>query len=152
MSYRTVVIANRCKLDLKMGYMEVRAEETKRIHLDDIEILLIENPGVSMTGCLLCALVEKKVTIIFCDEKRNPHAELVALYGSHDCARKLKAQLAWTEEVKGAVWTYIVGEKIHKQAELLGTLNKTDESELLQYAPTVCLLQNGSQPKRGRGR
>ena len=51
MSWRTVIIANRCKLDLKMGYMVVRGEETKRVFLDEIDILLIENPAVSLTGC-----------------------------------------------------------------------------------------------------
>jgi len=50
MSWRTVVIANRCKLDLKMGYMVIRGEETKRIFLDEISVLIIENSAVSMTG------------------------------------------------------------------------------------------------------
>ena len=53
MSWRTVVITSRCKLDYKMGFMVVRAEEVKKIFLDEIAILLIENPAVSLTGCLL---------------------------------------------------------------------------------------------------
>lgn len=77
MSWRTVVITSRCKLDYKMGFMVVRAEETKKIFLDEIAILLIENPAVSLTGCLLEALTEKKIRVIFCDAKRNPDAELV---------------------------------------------------------------------------
>ena len=36
MSWRTVVISNRCKLDLKMGYLVVRGIETKRVFLDEI--------------------------------------------------------------------------------------------------------------------
>ena len=50
MSWRTVVITSRCKLDYKMGFMVVRAEETKKIFLDEIAVLLIENPAVSITG------------------------------------------------------------------------------------------------------
>ena len=73
MSWRTVVIASRCKLDYKMGFMVVRAEETKKIFLDEIAILLIENPAVSLTGSLLEALCEKKIRVIFCDAKRNAH-------------------------------------------------------------------------------
>ncbi|MBQ3489791.1 MAG: hypothetical protein IJA86_04300 [Clostridia bacterium] len=60
MSWRTVVVTSRCKLDYKMGFMVVRAEETKKIFLDEIAILLIENPAVSLTGCLLEAFVEKR--------------------------------------------------------------------------------------------
>jgi hypothetical protein len=50
MSWRTVVITSRCKPDYKMGFMVVRAEETKKIFLDEIAILLIENPAVSHNG------------------------------------------------------------------------------------------------------
>lgn len=69
MSWRTVVISKRCKLDYRMGYMVVRAEETKRIFIDEVAVLMIENPAVSFTGCLLEALTEKKVKVIFCDSK-----------------------------------------------------------------------------------
>lgn len=41
MSWRTVVIANRCKLDLKMGYMLIRGEDVKKIYLDEIAMLII---------------------------------------------------------------------------------------------------------------
>ncbi len=43
MSWRTVIIASRCKLDLKMGSMVIRGEDTKRIFLDEIAVLVIEN-------------------------------------------------------------------------------------------------------------
>lgn len=59
MSWRTVIISSRCKLDLKMGYLVVRGEDVKRIYLDEIGLLLIENPAVALTGCLLSALTEK---------------------------------------------------------------------------------------------
>lgn len=61
MSWRTVIITSRCKLDLKMGSMVIRGEDTKRIFIDEIAILLIENPAVSLTGCLLEALIEKRL-------------------------------------------------------------------------------------------
>ena len=80
MSWRTVVISQRCKLDLRMGYMVVRGEETMRVFLDELAVVLIENCAVSMTGCLLAALTEKKVRVIFCDERRNPCAELIREY------------------------------------------------------------------------
>lgn len=91
MSWRTVVITTRCKLDYKMGYMVVRAEETKKIFLDELAVLLIENPAVSLTGCLLEALTEKKIKVILCDSKRSPNAELVPYYNSYDCSEKIKS-------------------------------------------------------------
>ena len=43
MSWRTVIISNQAKLDYKMGFMVVRGEETKRVVIDEIAILMIEN-------------------------------------------------------------------------------------------------------------
>ena len=132
MSWRTVVIKSRCKLDYKMGFMVVRAEETKKIFLDEVAVLLIENPAVSLTGCLLEALIEKKIRVIFCDAKRNLNAELVPYYNAYDCSRKIKAQIAWSNDLKGAVWADIVAEKIRKQADFLGELDKLNEEALLR--------------------
>lgn len=131
MSWRTVVITKTCKLDYKMGYMVVRSEDTKRILLDEISILIIENTAISITGCLLAELTARKIKTIFCDEKRNPSSELVSLYGCHDCSAKMKKQMGWTNDLKGYIWTEIVTEKIRKQAEFLNEIGKERESELL---------------------
>ncbi len=132
MGFRTLVVSRRCKLDYKMGYMELRAEETKKILLNDLEMLIIENPAVSLTGILLEKLVEAKIKVIFCDQKRNPQSELMPYYGSHDCSRKLKTQLEWIDEIKGEVWTAIISEKIRKQSDLLMEEGCNHESEMLK--------------------
>lgn len=131
MSWRIVVISKRCKLDLKMGYMVVRSEETKRIYLDEISMVIIENIAVSITGCLLAELNERKIKVILCDEKRNPASELVSLYGSHDCSLKIKKQIGWTSDIKASVWTEIVSEKIHNQSLLLREVNQSNAAEML---------------------
>ena len=118
MSWRTVVISKRAKLDLQMGYMVVRGEETVKIHLGEVGTLLVESTAVSLTVSLLSELTRRKVKVIFCDEKRNPSSELVSLYGSHDTSKE-------------AVWTEIVTEKIRKQKELLEFLRKEEEANLL---------------------
>lgn len=131
MSWRTIVISNRAKLDLKMGYMVVRSEDTKRVLLDEISIIIIENTAVSLTGCLISELTRRKIKVIFCDEKRNPSSELVSIYGCHDNSAKLKKQLEWSDDIKAAVWTEIVSEKIRKQKEFLYELNRIEEAGLL---------------------
>ncbi len=132
MSWRTVVIANRCKLDLKMGCMVVRGEETKRVFIDEIAMLIIENTAVSLTAALIAALTEKKVKIVFCDERRNPTAELVSYCGAHDSSRKIRTQINWDDGIKGAVWTEIVSEKIRNQADLLQRYGYWEEERLLR--------------------
>lgn len=138
MSWRTVIISRRAKLDLKMGYLVVRGEDIKRVYLDELAILIIEDPAVSLTGCLLEALNKKKVRVIFCDGKRSPYAELAPYYGSYDASRKLKQQISWGEEIKAEVWRAVIGEKIQKQAEHLYLREKPKEAALLEsYLPEL---------------
>ena len=139
MGWRTVVITERCKLDLSMGYMVVRGEETVRILIDEMAMLMIENPAVSMTGCLLSELADKKVRVIFCDSKRSPYAELQPYNGSYDCSKKIRQQTEWTEEQKQLVWTAIVSEKICNQAKVLIEYGHEKEAAMLTgYMSEMC--------------
>lgn len=130
MSWRTIVITKRAKLDLQLGFMVVRGEDTTKVALNEIAVVLIESTAVSLTTSLLAELMKRKVKVIFCDEKRNPSSELVSYYGSHDTSNKIRKQIAWRQNTKEAVWTEIVSEKIRKQKELLELLGK-EEAELL---------------------
>ena len=148
MSWRTVVISNRCKLDYKMGCMIVRGEETKKVILDEISVLIIENTAVSLTAYLLEELSAKKIKVIFCDNQRNPSSELVSLYGCHDCSLKLKKQLEWSSDIKAAVWTEIVSEKIRKQMEFLFELGHESEAAML-YSYLVEMQYNDITNREG---
>lgn len=132
MSWRVVVVSNSAKLDYQMGYMVVRQEKTTKIFLNEISVVLLETTAISITGTLLSELVKNKIKVIFCDEKRNPCSELMPYYGSHDTSAKIRTQIAWTEDIKTAVWTEIVTEKIRKQMELLYHVRRYEEAELLQ--------------------
>ena len=112
MSWRIVVISKRAKLDYQLGYMVVRNEEVTKIHLGEISTVLIESTAVSITTSLLAELTKKKIKVIFCDEKRNPSSELIGYYGSHDTSNKVRKQVLWSRNIKDAVWTEIVTEKI----------------------------------------
>lgn len=48
MSWRTVVISSNAKLDYQMGYLVVRHDDIKKVYIDEISILIIENTAVRM--------------------------------------------------------------------------------------------------------
>lgn len=129
------MITGCAKLDFKMDYLVVRKQEdTHRIHLSEIGLLMIESTAVSLTAVLLCELVKRKIKVVFCDEHHNPHSELLPYYGSHDTSMKVKKQISWSENIKAAVWTEIVTEKIRKQAEhLMENGCRAQADMLLQY-------------------
>nr|WP_296048087.1 type II CRISPR-associated endonuclease Cas1 [uncultured Blautia sp.] len=138
MTWRTIVISKRAKLDYQLGYMVVRNEEVTKIHLGEISTVLIESTAVSITTSLLAELTKKKIKVIFCDEKRNPSSELIGYYGSHDTSNKVRKQIQWNSNIKDAVWTEIVTEKIRKQKELLEYLGKEESGVLQSYVDEIC--------------
>ena len=141
MSWRTVVIRSRAKLDYKMNYLVVRKlEETSKIFIDEIHTLIIESTAVSLTAALLNELTKNKVKIIFCDEKRNPSSELIGYYGSHDTSAKDRSQISWSQSIKEKVWTEIVREKIKNQSKLLKELGHEEYVMLEEYYKQVELF------------
>lgn len=132
MSFRTVIITKRCKLDLKIGYIVIRDElETKKIFLNEISTLILESTAISITTALLCELIKNKVNVILCDEKRNPLCEVLSLYGSHDTSLKVKNQINWDLYYKKSIWTEIVYQKILNQKKILKKY-KFEEANILQ--------------------
>ena len=137
MSWRIIVISKRAKLDYQLGFMVVRSDEITKIHLGEISTIVIESTAVSITTSLLAELTKKKIKVIFCDEKRNPSSELISYYGSHDTSNKVRHQIAWKQNIKEAIWTEIVTEKIRKQKEFLELLSKEEAILLDSYIKEI---------------
>lgn len=134
MSWRTVVISKPSKLDLKLGYMVIRdSEQSIRVHLSEISVLIIETTNSSITTALLHALIQQKIEVIFCDDKRNPSSNLIPYYGCHNSSLKMRNQIKWSEESKQNTWTVIVGAKIKKQAEILEYFGLKESEMLYNY-------------------
>lgn len=137
MSFRNIVISKNAKLDYQLGYLVIRGEDMKKVHIDEITSLMIESTQVSMTAYLLVELVKNKVKVVFCDEKRNPNSELVSYYGSYDTSKKVREQVKWSNDIKVLVWTQIIREKIKNQALLLKCQNKIEANMLFDYIDEI---------------
>ena len=148
MSWRVVMVSSNAKVDFKMDYLVVRTvEETQRVHISEIGVLIIESTAVSITAYALCELIEQKVKVIFCDHKRAPLAELMPLHGSHDSCAKIRQQTQWPESFRQAVWTEIVREKIRQQRQVLHCRGLSQEALLSQYLEQLQL--NDSTNREG---
>ena len=108
MGFRTVIIKNRAKLEVRLNSLIVRGEKEKKIFLDEINTLIVQSTAVSLTASLLCELTKRNVKIIFCDEKHNPQSELLPYYGAHNTPKRYKEQFAWSNEIKAKIWREIV--------------------------------------------
>ena len=138
MSFRTVIIDNQSKLSYKNNYLVVRtSDDIKSIHIDEINTLIVNTTAASITSYLITEMVKNKINIIFCDEYKNPIAEVNAYYGSHNTSKKIDIQTKWTDEKKGLVWKSIVKQKIINQMWLLNKINHENKDLLLEYANNI---------------
>ena len=137
MGWRVISVSSRSKLELKMNYLVIRNETIKRVHLDEISVLIIENTGCSMTAALLEALWKKKINVVFCDSKRNPAAQILPFSARFESNSQLFIQLNWDEEMKKRVWSEIVNQKIMKQSDNLRRVNRELADKLMDYTKEI---------------
>ena len=137
MGWRVVSVSSRSKLELKMNYLVIRNDTIKRVHLDEISVLIIENTGCSMTAALLESLWKKKINVVFCDSKRNPSAQILPFSARFESNSQLFIQLNWDEEMKKRVWAEIINQKIMKQSDNLRRVNSELANKLMGYTKEI---------------
>lgn len=139
MTWRVVVIENRAKLELKLSHLVVRQDGNKirKIYLKDISHIIVNTTEASITFALLNEIVKNKIKLIFCDEKRNPCAEISPFYSSYNTSEKIRSQIKWDEYIKGDVWQLIVKQKIKNQMNLLKLYEKDEYKMLEKYIDQV---------------
>lgn len=128
MSFRTIVIKSRCKLEYSLNQLIYRGEEDLKININEITTLIIQSTQVSITSALLSKLIENKVKVIFCDDVHNPQSELVPYYGNYNVREKILTQFSFEEEICNIMWKEIVFQKILNQKLNLDYIKKEDAS------------------------
>ena len=137
MGWRTVIVNKNCKLSYKNDYLIIRSDNLKMIHLSEINVIVIENGMVSITSYLINELANKKIKVIFCDEKHNPSCEIMPYYGSFNTSKKILNQTKWEQSKKDEAWKQIVKYKIYNQAMLLKKLEIEEYKKLLEFEEQV---------------
>lgn len=132
MSFRSLVINNRCKLEYSLNYLVVnKGEETKRVLLDEVKMIIINSTQVSITSALISECINKKIKILFGDVKHNLVGEITPYKNNYYANKKIKEQISFEEERKNLLWQQIVKMKIKGQADNLKFIGKGDVSNLL---------------------
>ena len=131
MGFRTVVIKNRAKLEVRLNSLIIRGEQEKKVFIDEINTLIVQSTAVSLTVSLLCELVKRNIKVIFCDEKHNPQSELLPYYGAHNTSKRYKEQINWGKGIKAIVWKEIIKNKIAEQSKHLIEKGFVEQLKLL---------------------
>ena len=139
MSFRTIVIESRCKLEYSLNYLVCRkGNDELKVSLDEIKNIIVNSTQVSITTSLIAECLDKKIKIIFTDSKHNPVGELVPYYNNFYSYKKIKEQMSFDQESKDILWQYITKEKIINQANNLKFAGKDEAyDKLIGYSNEV---------------
>lgn len=123
MGWRSVVITQPARLVLKQRALEVEQEGgTIRVPLEDIAVLVIDQPRVSLTAQLLSACAASQIAVITVGADHHPNGVLLPHLPHSRALKVMRAQLAMSQPRRKRLWQHIVQRKIYNQAEVLGRL------------------------------
>lgn len=136
---RTLYFGNPVYLSLRDLQMVVEVLPTQeepegkkvRVPVEDIGMVVLDTPRLTITQPLLNALLENNASVITCNEKHMPAGLFLPLAGNSIQTERFREQLKATAPLKKQLWQQTVQVKIENQAWLLG--QKGINTEPMEY-------------------
>lgn len=119
---RTVVFSSASRISLKNCQLQVENQETgelRRMSVEDLGVVMIENPMVSMSVPALNALSSNNCAVVFCDSRHMPCSMLLNLDSNSVQGENYRLQLDASVPLKKNLWKQIVQSKVLNQSRLL---------------------------------
>lgn len=127
MSYRCVYIRAADKIRLKDNNLLVSNDEREvTVPLEDISMILVEDPKALLTVRLVASLSSYYIGLILCDENRNPTSITLPLHMHYKQLHVFELQMNVKKPLNSQLWSYIVKQKIQNQRKII-ELTTTDE-------------------------
>lgn len=132
MGYRTLLVNAHSKLAYQNNYLVFKsAAGSEMIHLSEIDVLILETMDITITSMLIKRLIDEKIVVLFCDDKRLPQSMLLDLYGRYDNSKQIRKQIQWEERKKDEAWLQVIDQKIKNQTSLLMELDMVEKADRL---------------------
>ncbi len=121
---RTLYFGNQAYLKLKDKQLSIETvnEEGVRyasVPVEDIGIIVIDHPQITLTSGLIQELQEENVALITCDWKHMPQSLLLPIEGNKTQQERYEAQINASEPLKKQLWQQTISQKIKNQAAVL---------------------------------
>lgn len=120
MAWRSVIITQPARLRLDQRALAVDGDTgTVRIPLEDISVLVIDQPQVSLTAQLLSACASEQIALITVGADHHPNGVLLPHLPHSRALKVMRAQLALSQPRRKRLWQHIVQRKIRNQSDVL---------------------------------
>ena len=105
-----------------------KKEATATIPIEDIGVVILDHPRVTISQALLGRLLANNAAVITCNDTHHPTGLLLNLDGHSLQSQRFQAQLVATEPLKKQLWQQTIKMKIQNQAALLAHLGLETEN------------------------
>jgi len=149
---RTLYFGNPCYLkkkdmQLSIEFPEKDNKPSTSVPLEDIGILILDSPHITLTNALVAELNQNNVAVISCDMKHLPYGLMLPMFSHHAFTEKMYQQLECSQPLKKNLWQQTIVAKINNQAAVLRGLGKED-AKMKYYIGLV----NSGDPQNVEGR
>lgn len=120
---RTLFFGNPAYLSTKNEQLVIsypdKDQETKKVAIEDIGVMVLENQQITITNGLLEKLINNNVALINCDQYHLPIGLLMPLNGHTEQTERFRNQINASAPLKKNLWQQTISSKITNQAGLL---------------------------------
>ena len=124
---RTLYFGNPAYLSCQNSQLTISypsADDKKTIPIEDIGIVLLDHPQITITHHLIASLLSANAALITCSERHLPTGLLLNLDGHSLQSKYFKHQIAAKEPLKKQLWQLTIKAKINNQANVLYAQSK----------------------------
>jgi CRISP-associated protein Cas1 len=94
-------------------------DRSATIPIEDIGVIVIDHPQITLSHVLIDAMLENNVAMITCDKRHMPAGLLLPLEGNTTQRERFTHQINASEPLRKQLWQQTVRQKILNQAEVL---------------------------------
>ena len=134
---RTLFFGNPAYLHFKDEQLVITLPETSllpekdriiTIPIEDIGVIVIEHPQITVTHLLINSLLKNNVAVITCDSRHMPSGLLLPLEGNTTQQERFRHQINASEPLRKQLWQQTVRQKILNQAMVLNHEGRKTEN------------------------
>jgi len=96
---------------------------SKTIPIEDLGMVILEHPHITLTVNLLELLAENQVAVITCNSKYMPTGLFLTMEGNSEQTKRMSTQFEASVPLKKQLWQHTIKAKIYNQARVLERLN-----------------------------
>lgn len=122
---RTLCFSNPAYLSVKLNQLVISSpekEEKKTIPIEDIGVVILDSPQITVTQTVLVKLLENNTAVITCNSSHHPIGLQLCLDGNTLQSERFQKQISVSEVLKKNLWQQTIQSKIYNQAMFLQEL------------------------------